>query len=114
MPAVLPQIKTGEVRMIAMFTDKRHELYPEFATASEQGYKVLMSVYYGFIAPSGMPKEMVDVVGAAVKKVLAIDELKKKLIEIGQPPAYLAPPEFDKVWDEQEEAVKPFISLAQQ
>lgn len=61
-------IKAGTLRPLAVFGDTRLKAYPDVPTLRELGYKVGSPVLYGISAPKGTPKEVVNVLYAAVKK----------------------------------------------
>ena len=62
-------IKAGSLRPLAAFGDTRLKAFPDVPTLKELGYKVGSPVLYGISAPKGTPKEVVNALYAAVKKV---------------------------------------------
>jgi tripartite-type tricarboxylate transporter receptor subunit TctC len=59
-PALLPHIKTGRLRAIAMGTAQRLPILPDVPTVAEMGYKDFeTSQWYGILAPAGTPREIV-------------------------------------------------------
>jgi tripartite-type tricarboxylate transporter receptor subunit TctC len=59
-PALLPHLKAGRLRAIAMGTTKRLPVLPDVPTVAEQGYKDFeTSQWYGILAPSGTPRDIV-------------------------------------------------------
>ena len=62
-------IKAGTLRPLAVFGDARLKAYPDVPTLRELGYKVGSPVLYGISAPKGTPKEVVNALNTAVKKV---------------------------------------------
>ena len=54
------QVKSGDVRLLAIFDKKRSAYYPDVPTAEEQGYKIEGGVHHGLALPAGAPKEVFD------------------------------------------------------
>ena len=60
LPALLPHIKSGKLRAIAVGTAQRLAQLPEVPTVAEMGYKDFeTSQWYGILAPAGTPREVV-------------------------------------------------------
>ena len=60
LPALLPHIKSGRLRAIAMGTRERLPVLPDVPTVAEMGYKDFeTSQWYGILAPAGTPREIV-------------------------------------------------------
>jgi tripartite-type tricarboxylate transporter receptor subunit TctC len=60
LPALLPHIKSGKLRAIAVGTAKRLPALPDVATVAEHGYADFeTSQWYGILAPAGTPRDVV-------------------------------------------------------
>jgi tripartite-type tricarboxylate transporter receptor subunit TctC len=59
----------GTLRPLALFGDKRLKAFPDVPTLKELGYSVGSPTLYGISAPKGTPREVVDAIFAAAKKV---------------------------------------------
>jgi tripartite-type tricarboxylate transporter receptor subunit TctC len=60
LPALLPHIKTGKLRAIAVGTSQRLAQLPDVPTVAEMGFKDFeTSQWYGILAPAGTPREIV-------------------------------------------------------
>jgi tripartite-type tricarboxylate transporter receptor subunit TctC len=60
LPALLPHIKSGKLRAIAVGTPQRLPALPEVPTVAEMGFKDFeTSQWYGILAPAGTPREIV-------------------------------------------------------
>lgn len=95
--AILPQVKGGNVRAIAVSTLKRSSALPDVPTADEQGLKGYdANTNGGFLAPAGTPKPIVDKLNAEINAALKMPDVRSKLeaagIEIqgGTPQDYAA------------------------
>jgi tripartite-type tricarboxylate transporter receptor subunit TctC len=60
LPALLPHIKAGKLRAIAVGTAQRLAQLPDVPTVAEMGFKDFeTSQWYGILAPAGTPREVV-------------------------------------------------------
>ena len=80
---VLPQIKAGQLRPIAVTTLKRSAVLPELPTMNEilPGFEV--NSWYGMMAPAGTPKAIVTLLQQAVAKALRQPDVVEKLAQLG-------------------------------
>ena len=56
----VPYVKAGKLRLLATFTDKRMENFPEVPTLKELGYNISGSSIFGIVGPQGIPKDRVQ------------------------------------------------------
>lgn len=106
---VMAQVKAGGVRVIGTSAKEQSQFFPEVKPLVEQGYNVVLPISRGFGAPAGVPKDVLDVLNAAFKKVITSEEYKKKALDAGLEPVYLGPAEYDAQWTEVETQVKPIL-----
>lgn len=84
MIAITPHIKAGKVKAIAMSGAQRSPQFPDIPTFAELGYPEVESyAWYGFFAPAGMPKELVDKINAAALKAMKMPDFQKTLADTG-------------------------------
>jgi len=89
---VLPHIKAGKLRALAVTTGKRSSALPEVPTLAEAGVKGIdTGTWFGLLAPAAAPKEIVARLHADVVKALAQPEFRKKLEDIGAEPVGNSP-----------------------
>jgi tripartite-type tricarboxylate transporter receptor subunit TctC len=82
--ALLPNIKSGKLRPLAVTSLKRHPLLPDVPSLSEAGVKDFEALaWFGLVAPQGTPKDIVAKLNAEVVKILALPGIRQKLIEGG-------------------------------
>jgi tripartite-type tricarboxylate transporter receptor subunit TctC len=85
----LPHGRAGSIKVFAVLAKDRLVQAPEIPTADEAGLPgFYVSVWNGFWAPKGTPKDVVAKLNAAVVNVLAEPELRQRLIDL----AYEIPP----------------------
>lgn len=70
-PAVLPHIRSGKLRAIAVGSAERVGVLPDVGTVAEQGYPGFeTSQWYGLFAPAGTPKAIIDRLATEATKAL--------------------------------------------
>ena len=93
-------IKAGKLRALAVTGSQRVAALPEVPTLAEAALPGFNSIsWIGVLAPAGTPKEIVDKVSSDVREVVASDEVKQKLIELGAVPAGTTPAQFQALID---------------
>jgi tripartite-type tricarboxylate transporter receptor subunit TctC len=76
---VLPQVKGGKLRALAISSAKRSALAPEVPTIAESGYPGFdVSFAYALMAPAGTPDEIVQLLSREVKNALAQPDVQEK------------------------------------
>lgn len=83
-PDLIEQHRAGKVRVVAVIGAKRQPLLPDVPTFRELGFKNLDDLpYYGLFAPAGTPATALEQMNQALAKVLALPEVKEKLVAMG-------------------------------
>ena len=89
--------KQGKVRALAVTSRERNPALPDVPTVIEAGIKNFEVVgFYGFLAPAGTPKDVVAKLSDAFRQVLAMPEVRTRMITQGADPAFLGADEFAK------------------
>jgi len=84
MPPVLPHIKSGRMRALALTTPKRSPQLPNVPTLIEVGLKGFdMTNWYGIMAPAKTPRDAVMKLNAEANRIMALPDAKSKLEEAG-------------------------------
>jgi tripartite-type tricarboxylate transporter receptor subunit TctC len=84
LPPYLSMLKDKKVRALAITTSKRSPLIPDVPTVAESGYPGFESVAsYGFFAPAGTPKPIIDKLNKEINAVLLDPQLKANLLTQG-------------------------------
>lgn len=79
-PAVLPQVRAGKMKALAVTALKRSALAPEVPSVGELGYPQLESLaWIGLLAPSGTPEEVAAKLQGESAKVLRAPEARESL-----------------------------------
>ena len=92
---LLPQVKGGKLKALAVTGGKRDPQLPDVATAAEQGLPGVQSIgFQGIVGPAGMPRDIVDRLAAGLDKVLAMPEVQAKFAAAGAEVHYQGPDAF--------------------
>lgn len=94
-PTVVSYINSGRLRALGVTSDKRTVGAPDIPTIDEAGvpgYEALQ--WYGLLAPTGTPREIVTKLHGAVVQVLKDPGVRKLLINDGSEPIGTTPEEF--------------------
>ncbi len=95
MVAIVPHIKAGKLRALAVTGKKRSPLLPEVPTIAESGLPGYEAgSWYGILAPAGTPRDIVLKLNAEIVKVLKRPEVRERLANEGAEPIGGTPEEF--------------------
>ena len=96
-PSVLPHVKAGKLRAIAVTTQRRSPLVPNLPTVSESVPGYLAITWHGMLAPAGTPKAIVSRLNQALAHVLKQPNLQEVLHSQGLEPTHSTPEEFARM-----------------
>ncbi len=65
---VLPQVRSGNLVALGVTSRQRFALEPELPSLSEQGFDVDVVTSFGFLAPKGTPRPIIDRLAAAIRQ----------------------------------------------
>jgi len=95
LPAVVPQIRGGKVRAIALASGERNPAVPDVPTMAEWGVPDFdVGTWSGLIGPKGIPADIVQKINAAVAEVVNDPAVKKRLLEEGSEIRLMSPADF--------------------
>ncbi len=95
LPAILPHIRSGALKPIALGTTKRAPTAPDVPTTVEAGMPDLMiENWYGMIAPAGTPSAIIAALNRITIAALADDGVKEKFAEQGLTAVGNSPEQF--------------------
>lgn len=95
LPPVLPHVKSGKLRALAITAAKRSALAPGLPTMAEKGVPGFeVSSWFGMLAPAGTPKEIIDRLNKEAVGALASAEVKDKFALQGLEPMTSTPDGF--------------------
>ena len=84
MSALMPYVKTGKMRGIAVTSMKRSTVAPEFPTIAEsglEGFEVI--TWFGILAPAATPKEVITRLNSEIVQSVASPAVREQLTKMG-------------------------------
>jgi tripartite-type tricarboxylate transporter receptor subunit TctC len=94
---VIPHIKSGRFKALAVALPQRDPSLPDVPTLKELGIDVATwGSIKGVAAPAGTPKEVVKDIEATIKKICDDPEFQKTMANLNQPVMYLGSEDFAK------------------
>lgn len=95
--AVLPHVKTGRLRALAVASAQRSPLAPDVPTFAELGISgVAVSTWYGLFGPANMAPELVDKIASTITAGAKPAAVREKMVKDGFEPVLTAPADFAK------------------
>jgi tripartite-type tricarboxylate transporter receptor subunit TctC len=84
LPVLLPLVKAGSVKALALFARERTPLLPDLPTTKELGLpSVVMESWYGVFLPAGTPPQARDRIEQALFAVIALPAIKQRFADNG-------------------------------
>ena len=92
---VLPHIKAGKLKAIAVTGSQRSAALPDVPTMTEAGLAEYQAgTWYGILAPAATPGPIVTRLNTEVRKALALSDVKSQFTAQGVDPAPSTPEQF--------------------
>ena len=83
MPPIIPHIRSGRVRAIAVTTEKRAAVLPDVPTVGETVPGYVISTWYGAVAPAKVPREIIARLNQEMLKALQLPDIKERMATLG-------------------------------
>jgi len=96
-PEGIEHVKAGKLKIIALFAEKRFELFPDVPTVKEQGVDFVMGQWRGLAAPKGTPPDVIKKLHDAFKKGMEDPVFIKNAKDMVVNLSYLDPEAFGKL-----------------
>ena len=90
-PGLMPFVRSGQLRALAVCTEKRTQLAPDLPTMAETIPGLFANAWYGLFAPAGTPREIIVKVHFEVAKLLDGADMKERFAGLGVEPAPSTP-----------------------
>jgi tripartite-type tricarboxylate transporter receptor subunit TctC len=95
---VMPLVREGKLRALAITSIKRSALAPDLPTMAESGYAGFEAVpWFGLLAPAGTPQDVINKLHDETVKVMALPEVRRRFDELGLESVGNTPAEFAAV-----------------
>ena len=92
--ALVPHVKNGDLRVLAVLGSQRDPIFPDVPTASELGYSVSLDMWRGIAVPKGTPVLVIRKLQDAIKQTVHSPPFNEAGKSIGFTPAYLSSEQF--------------------
>ncbi|HEX4927707.1 MAG TPA: tripartite tricarboxylate transporter substrate binding protein [Burkholderiales bacterium] len=93
--ALLPHVKSGKLKALAIASAKRFEGLPDVPTVAESGVPGFEAGgFLGLVAPAGTPRDVVARLNEAANQALAVPEVHARLIALASIPMAGTPEQF--------------------
>lgn len=98
LPAILPQIKAGQMKALAVVDHTRSPYLPDVPTLEESGFPKLSTIaFFGVVAPRGTPQNVVDELNKQIREILKTPASQQKFKELAlTPPKDFTAPQFQE------------------
>ncbi len=92
---IIPHVKAGRLRAVAIATKARSALAPDIPTAAESGLPGFEAgIWNGLIAPAGIPPAIIEKLHATVAKIIQSADTRERILGMGADPVISTPGEF--------------------
>jgi len=92
---VMPHVRSGKLRAIAVSSKERNPLYPDVPTVAESGYKGFEATSWsGISVAKGTPQAIVDKLEAGMAQAMKSESFKNRLTSVG----FVVPPSGSKAY----------------
>ena len=89
-----PNVETGELRLLSVWTRDRLPTFPDAPTLRDLGYDMVVTSPYGIVGPKGMQPETVDLLHRAFRKAYEDEASQAIMARWEMPKEYLGPAEY--------------------
>jgi tripartite-type tricarboxylate transporter receptor subunit TctC len=94
---VMANIRSGKLRALAVTSEKRTPFTPQLPTLAEEGVRGFSAAnWWGIMFPAGVQRPVVDKVANDLQKVLARQDVRDKMGELGIETVWKSPDEFGR------------------
>jgi tripartite-type tricarboxylate transporter receptor subunit TctC len=113
LPSSMPYIQSGKLRALAVTSDKRLAELPDVPTMAEAGVKdMVVTAWFGLVAPAGTPKDVIDKLYAATRDVVQSPDIRDRFKAMGGQAGGNTPAEFSIFIDQERGRWKQIVDAA--
>lgn len=107
---MLGQVQQGNIKLLGVSTAKPTTLIPGAPTIASSVAGFTSNIWFGLVAPTATPDDVVNKIQVAMKKIMDEDEVRTKLQPTGALPQTSTPAEFAKMMREESAQLKDVIT----
>jgi tripartite-type tricarboxylate transporter receptor subunit TctC len=94
-PVLLPHVKSGALRGIAVTSAKRSAAVPDLPTMGEAGVPDFeVTAWFGFMAPGATPRPLIEKISADVARIVASPDIQERILAQASEPVGNRPEEY--------------------
>ena len=94
-PVIIPHVKSGRLKVLAVTTEQRARALPDVPTLSEAGLPGFSGyAWFGMMAPTGVPRDIVMKLHGQVVKAMEPADVRKRMEDLGSEVVASTPEEF--------------------
>jgi hypothetical protein len=111
-PSVVPLIKAGQLKPLAISTKMRSRSLPDVPTLREQGVDMATGSWFGVFAPKATPAVIVNNLSDAIVKILDAPQVNNRLVAQGAEPVPMNVEEFSRFVRNEYESCIPVVKAS--
>ena len=113
LPSSIAFIRSGQFRALAITGAVRSPELPDVPTMAEAGIKdMVVTAWFGLMAPAGTPPEIINKIQQATKKIIETPDMQKRFTEMGGTTGGNTPAEFSAFIDKERASWKQIVEAA--
>jgi tripartite-type tricarboxylate transporter receptor subunit TctC len=113
LPSSMPYIQSGKLRALAVTSDRRLAELPDVPTMAEAGVKdMVVTAWFGLVAPAGTPRDAIDKLYAATRDVVRSPDISDRFKAMGGQAGGNTPAEFAAFIDQERARWKQIVDTA--
>ncbi len=113
LPSSMPYIQSGKLRALAVTSDQRLAELPDVPTMGEAGVKdMVVTAWFGLVAPAGTPRPIIDTLYAATRDVVRSPDISARFRAMGGQAGGDTPAEFAAFIDQERARWQQIVAAA--
>ena len=110
---VLPQMKSGKLRVLAVTSRSRSKFLPDVPTLAESGFpRIVLAPWLGFFAPAKTPPDLVKRLANGINDACAHGNVQQSFVKFGLEPQAVTPIGFASVLKHDLDAWAPVVKAS--
>jgi tripartite-type tricarboxylate transporter receptor subunit TctC len=106
---VSAQVRAGEMKILAVFGERRMDIFPDTPTAREQGFDVVVNTFRGLGGPVGIPEDRVQILHDGFKAMMEEPAFITLINNMGLGIDYRGTEDYYKLTDDTAAALAPVL-----